>query len=82
MRPTDQDESPNPAESLARRPEPRISKKFLNPLLLASIVEVKVESHRDGHVRIIAVIIWVVLVIDKANFMHRLCDKKITNYWV
>ena len=57
MRPTDQDESPNPAESLARRPELGVSNKFLNPLLLVSIVEVRVESHKDRHVRITMVIL-------------------------
>ena len=53
--PTDQDENPNLAVSLARRPEAGINN-------LASIVEVRVESHRDGYVRIIVVIIWKVLV--------------------
>ena len=57
MRPTDQDENPKLVESLARQPEPDISNKFLNPLLLASIVEVRVESHEDGHVRITVVIL-------------------------
>ena len=44
---TDQEVAPNLVVLLDRTPKILVSRNFLNPLLLASIVRVRVESHEE-----------------------------------